>query len=56
LERSFHGDAEESSDDLLVHTEFGADMWRWVIEAGFSAVIIHAVDYPAALALGAKKA
>lgn len=55
LEKSFHGDAQRSSDDFMVHTEFGADMWTTVLEAGFTAVRITTVDYPSALAMSAQK-
>jgi hypothetical protein len=50
-----HGNPEMFADDHIVHTEFGADMWTYVFRAGFSAVSINAIDYPAALALSAKK-
>jgi hypothetical protein len=43
------------SDDYLVHTEFGADMWTFVIAAGFSSLTIHAVAYPDATAISAKR-
>ena len=55
LEKSFHGQAGETAEDFAVRTEFGADMWTSVLEAGFTAVTIHAVEYPAALALSAQK-
>jgi SAM-dependent methyltransferase len=55
LERSFHGNPGTRSDDLLVYTEFGADMWKTVLEAEFSAVTVNTVDFPAALALSARK-
>jgi SAM-dependent methyltransferase len=55
LEKSFHGNSDITSEDFLVHTEFGADMWTTVVQAGFSAVVIHAVEFPAALALSAQK-
>jgi SAM-dependent methyltransferase len=55
LEKSYHGDVTNHSSDYMVHTEFGADMWTTVLEAGFKAVTIHAVEFPAALALSAQK-
>jgi len=55
LEKSFHGDPETSTDDFAVQTEFGADMWTMVLRAGFSAVRIHSVDFPSALAMSAHK-
>jgi len=54
LPESYHGNPATSSKDLLVHTEFGADVWRYLFEAGFGEVAIHPVRYPAALAFRAK--
>lgn len=36
-----------------VRTEFGADMWTYVLRAGFSTLTLNAVDYPAGLAITA---
>jgi SAM-dependent methyltransferase len=55
LPKSYHGAPDTGADDYVVHTEFGADMWTYVLRAGFSALSINAVDYPAALALSARK-
>jgi SAM-dependent methyltransferase len=55
LPKSHHGAAETSDDDFVVHTEFGADMWTFLLQAGFSAVSVNTVDFPSALALGASK-
>lgn len=55
LARSFHGDPAISADDHLVHTEFGADTWTFVMAAGFQAVTIHAVSFPDATAISARK-
>jgi SAM-dependent methyltransferase len=54
LEKSFHGNPDTTPDDFLVHTEFGADMWTYVLQAGFSTVTLTSVDFPAALALSAQ--
>ena len=43
LAPSHHGDPAVSHDDYLVHTEFGADMWTYVLAAGFDALTVHAV-------------
>jgi SAM-dependent methyltransferase len=56
LSKSYHGSPETATDDYAVQTEFGADMWTYVLRAGFSALSINSVDYPAALALTARKA
>jgi SAM-dependent methyltransferase len=50
LEKSYHGNPAAPSDDFAVRTEFGADAWTYLMEAGFSIVSIHAVGYPAATA------
>ena len=55
LPNSYHGSPKTPADDLLVHTEFGADIWTYVKQAGFSSVTINAIDYPSALAICAKK-
>lgn len=55
LKRSYHGRSDQLNEDYIVHTEFGADMWRFVIAAGFSNVRIRGFEYPSALALEAVK-
>lgn len=55
LPKSHHGAVETSADDFVVHTEFGADMWTFLLQAGFSAVLVNTVDFPSALALSARK-
>jgi SAM-dependent methyltransferase len=55
LPSSFHGRPKTGSDDYLVHTEFGADMWTYVIEAGFSSVTLHTLSFPDAIAISARK-
>lgn len=53
LAKSYHGDPSVGSDDFIVHTEFGADAWCFVMQAGFTHVAINQVRYPAATALSA---
>lgn len=53
LEDSYHGDKATDSRDLIVRTEFGCDVWKYVMQAGFSAVSFHCIDYPAGLAIEA---
>lgn len=48
---SYHGAPGEGKTDYLVHTEYGADAWRHVIEAGFSECRVIGAEYPSALAL-----
>jgi SAM-dependent methyltransferase len=55
LPKSYHGSANTGTDDYVVQTEFGADMWTYVIRAGFATISINVVDYPSALALSARK-
>lgn len=56
MPKSYHGSPDNGSDDYVVRTEFGGDMWTYVLRAGFTAVSINAVEYPAGLALTARKA
>ncbi|MDR3461536.1 MAG: methyltransferase domain-containing protein [Beijerinckiaceae bacterium] len=53
LPPSYHGDPKVDAQDFIVHTEFGADAWTYLMQAGFSHVAINQVHYPAALALTA---
>ena len=53
LAKSYHGDPLNRSDDFVVHTEFGADAWCLVMQAGFTRVAFNQVRYPAALAISA---
>jgi SAM-dependent methyltransferase len=55
LAKSHHGNPAAPSDDFAVRTEFGADAWTYLMEAGFSTVTIHTVGYPAATAFCAPK-
>ncbi len=53
LAKSYHGFPGNGSDDYVVHTEYGADMWQQVIAAGFKSVKIETFDYPAGIAISA---
>jgi SAM-dependent methyltransferase len=53
LPPSFHGYPETAAGDYLVHTEYGADMWQHVIQAGFDRVQINTFDFPAGIAVSA---
>ncbi|WP_246663805.1 class I SAM-dependent methyltransferase [Phyllobacterium sp. SYP-B3895] len=55
LKKSYHGSSENRSADFLVHTEYGANAWQQLIEAGFSSIQIHTFDYPAGIAMSASK-
>ncbi len=55
LPRSYHGNEQACPDDYLVHTEFGADIWTYPLQAGFKRIEMVAPVYPAAIALIARK-
>ena len=55
LEPSYHGQSGVLANDQLVYTEFGANIWQVVIEAGFSSCELYAFEYPAALTIIARK-
>ena len=48
---SYHGDANVNAEDYLVHFEFGADVWTFVLEAGFSSSELVPCRFPAGLAV-----
>jgi SAM-dependent methyltransferase len=52
---SYHGSGGEVSQDMMVHYEFGSDIWEFVVQAGFRSLNMHVLEYPAAIALVAKK-
>ena len=39
--------------DYRVATEFGADFWRFPLDAGFSNIQIHTIDFPVAVSITA---
>ncbi len=51
LEPSFHGSPGSRDADLLVHSEFGSDVWTRVIDAGFASCEMVPYRYPAGLAI-----
>lgn len=52
---SFHGEPGHPRPDLLVHTEFGADVWTYVLGAGFGSCTLHCAEFPAGLAVVARR-
>lgn len=52
---SYHGSSAMQDVDQVVHTEFGADFWKTVIGAGFRHCDIYSFEFPAALAVIARK-
>jgi SAM-dependent methyltransferase len=55
LAPSYHGQSGVPADDQVVCTEFGADVWKAVLKAGFNSCEIFSFEYPAALAIIARK-
>lgn len=51
LPLSYHGNPDTATMDLVVRTEFGADAWTIVHQAGFSSLALHQVDFPSAIAI-----
>jgi SAM-dependent methyltransferase len=56
LPPSYHGEPNNKAADYLAYTEYGADAWKHVIQAGFAECRIFSLEYPAALALVGVKA
>jgi hypothetical protein len=48
---SYHGENGSNKSDLLVYTEYGADAWKQLVQAGFDECRIYSLEYPAAQAL-----
>jgi SAM-dependent methyltransferase len=55
LEPSYHGTPQDDLGDYLVHTEYGADLWRQLFEAGFQDVRLTSNESPTSVAIGARK-
>jgi hypothetical protein len=55
LSPSYHGQSGVLANDQEVCTEFGADAWTTVLKAGFRSCEIYSLEYPAALAIVARK-
>jgi SAM-dependent methyltransferase len=53
LPASYHGNPGDLRGDFRVHTEYGADVWTQVFDAGFTNVAMTQVDFPSALAMTA---
>jgi ubiquinone/menaquinone biosynthesis C-methylase UbiE len=54
LPPSYHGAPGENKGDYAVQTEFGADAWTYLLEAGFASVSLLSLVYPASIALLAR--
>lgn len=55
LAPSYHGQSGVPADDQVVCTEFGADVWKTVLKAGFRSCEVFSFEYPAALVMIARK-
>ncbi len=55
LEPSFHGTPGDDLGDWLVHTEYGADAWTQLFEAGFQDVRLTSNAFPDSVALSARR-
>jgi SAM-dependent methyltransferase len=55
LPLSYHGAEDTGASDWSVKTEFGADAWIYLFEAGFDTVSIHSVAFPTATSLMARR-
>jgi SAM-dependent methyltransferase len=55
LERSFHGPVGCRDPQMLVYTEFGADAWTLVLQAGFSRCEFVSFMFPSGIAIIARK-
>lgn len=55
LPLSYHGGENTEAGDWSVKTEFGADAWSYIFEAGFDMVATHAVGFPTATSLQARR-
>jgi SAM-dependent methyltransferase len=51
LKPSYHGFPDNAAEDYRVQTEYGADAWTSLAEAGFADVKLVWLDYPSGLAM-----
>jgi SAM-dependent methyltransferase len=55
LPRSYHGRPGVNRDDCIVQTEYGADFWCEIFEAGFRELRLTSLIFPASVAIHAIK-
>lgn len=55
LVESHHSNSKKIAHDYLVQTEYGADFWTTIFEAGFTSLKLSAFEYPSGIALTAIK-
>jgi SAM-dependent methyltransferase len=51
MPESHHGHRESGDPGMIVHSEFGADVWTFVLRAGFSSCELVPFCFPAGLAV-----
>ena len=51
LEASYHGSENDHKYDYKVYTEFGSDIWTYLLKAGFSKCNIYNFAAPAGIAI-----
>lgn len=56
LPASYHGKPESPRADYTVQTEYGADFWCEIFEAGFREVALTSLIFPASVAISVNKA
>jgi SAM-dependent methyltransferase len=54
LPKSYHGAQGQATSDYFVNYEFGMDIWKYVLKAGFSGVTFHCIEYPSGISLEAR--
>ena len=54
LPPSYHGQPESADPAMKVHTEFGSDVWTYVIRAGFGSCQLLPSWFPSGLAIVAR--
>jgi SAM-dependent methyltransferase len=52
---SYHGSGDRDRDDHLVHTEFGADTWAMLAEAGFERMGVRVFAWPSGICWTARR-
>ncbi len=55
LPSSYHGKPGTKRDDCVVQTEYGADFWCEIFEAGFREISLTSLSFPASVAIHAMK-
>ncbi len=56
LSKSFHGSQDEDQgDDYIVWTEYGANFWVEIIDAGFTEITLYTLGDTSSLSISAKK-